>query len=182
METGKVNLKGFSLIELLVVIVIVLILSALSFPVFQKWKVKEDIKNLVYKLSIDIGYGRDYARKNGVRVILAITASTPQYWTGIDKVDPVIYFLFADKNRNGQYDNDDEILSYGKGRGIVVVRNQISKKCFNETGRCITFYPVGPPSIGAVPKKIEFQSTAFSDIAYGVEIRSILGIAEVYRK
>ena len=178
--------RGVSLIELLVVISIISILAGIGYPNLIKWKYIYKLKNFVYGLSSEIGYARDYSRKNGVRVIVAIVNNTsPQNWTGNSSIDPVLYIIFADKNRNKKYDrNNDTLLSFGKSNDIEVkeISRNLGKKCFSRKGKCITFYPVGPPSIGAVPGHVEFGSKRYSDVSYELTFRSITGITEVKRR
>ena len=174
------KVRGFSLVELLIVIVILFILGTIAFPDFNKWRTKMELKSFVYSLSFDIAYARDYARKNGVRVIVAIVNFTAQNWLNDSNKNPVLYVIFADKNRNGSYDAGDVLLSYGKTSKFKVIKNTAGDACFTN-GRCVTFYPVGPPRIGAVPAEVEFKSLNYDDIKYTLRFRSITGITEVVR-
>ncbi len=172
---------AFSLIELLVVIAVIIILSFVSFPYFGRWLENQRLKGFVYELSTNIGYARDYSRRNGERVIVAIVEDSPQNWTGNSELDPVLYLIFVDKNKNVKYDDGDVILSYGKSSLFKVIKNTLKKKCFSDTGKCIIFLPVGPPKLGAVPCEVKFQSSKYDDIIYGIKFRGITGITEVIR-
>jgi len=174
--------RAFSLVELLVVITIILILLFLSFPGLLRWKERFFVKNFCYELSAKIGNSRDYARRFGERVILAVTKDEAKDWTGNSDLDPVVYLIFVDKNKNGAFDTEDEILFTGSTKRIRVLENEVGYNCFGGQGRCIVFFPVGIPKIGAISKSIVFSSAYDPTISYAVRFRSITGISEVVRK
>jgi len=174
------NHSGFSLTELMVVLGMIVILSGLAYPNIRRWKEGISVKNFAYEFSSVAGSAVDYARSHGVRVIVAVSVSESQNWTGNSEIDPVIYLVFTDdNNKNGTYDNGERVLAYGTSSNIRVKTNEIGKSCFSRTGRCMVFFPVGPPNIGAVDRKVEFQSKIYNSIIYRVTFRSITGITEV---
>jgi len=176
--------RAFSLTELLVVIAIIAVL-AFGFPNFIRWVESAAVKGFANEFASALSYARDYARSHSVRVVVAVvdaSAALPQNWTGDPDADPVLYLVFADANKNGEFDAGDQLVTYGKSDRIKVVKNELVYPCFGGTGRCVVFYPVGPPKIGAVNRSIEFQSTRVGDVVYGVKVMSITGIAQVYRR
>ncbi len=167
---------AFSLVELLVVIVIVSLLTIISVPNFLRWQEKARLNSFVRNLSSVVGMIRDYSRYSGERVILAITTSFPRDgWLNGEK--DVIYLAFVDKNKSGIFDSNDSVLSVGSASGIEVVKNTVGHSCFNGTAKCLIFFPVGLPMIGAVPGEIEFKGKGGSVCT--MTFRSVTGIVEV---
>lgn len=173
--------KGFSLTELIVVISIISILALIGIPQLNKWRARYRVKNFSYSLAGDISYARTVSRKDGKRVVVTIVNSglNPQNWTGNNSVDPVIYLIFEDSNNNQKYDSGEKIVAYGSGKGISIVGNTISKSCMDGTGKCIIFFPVGPPLIGENPLTIKVGSASYNDIEYKIVLQGITGITEV---
>jgi len=176
--------KGFSLIELIVVVSIISTLALIGIPQLNKWRARYRVKNFSYSLASDISYARTISKKDGKRVVVAIVNSglNPQNWTGNNSVDPVIYLIFEDFNNNQKYDSGEKIIAYGNGKGISIIDNTISKSCMNGTGKCIIFFPVGPPLIGENQLTVKVGSVSYSDIEYKVVLQGITGVAGVETK
>jgi prepilin-type N-terminal cleavage/methylation domain-containing protein len=172
--------RGYSLVELVVVIAIMAILLMIALPSFKKWKASIALKNFVYNLSSRINEARYYSRAKGERVILAVVSKgSEKNLPGLPSgIGPVIYFFYVDKNKNFEFDSGDEPLWFGAEK-VIVEENQLPRKCFSREARCLVIYPVGPPAIGAAPRYLKFSHTEYPDIEYTLKFRSITGITEV---
>jgi len=174
--------KAFTLIELLIVITIFIILSVITIPLYKKWKAVEELKSFTYTLSSEIAYGRDYSRKNGKRVIVAIvsdTVKTPQNWTGNPDKDPVLYLIFADNDKSSSFTDGDTVLAYGRTIKFRVSANTVGRECFGNTGKCIIFFPVGYPDMLNPTGYVELQSRDYPSVKFRLVFRGITGITGV---
>lgn len=95
---------GFTAIELMVVVAIVAILTALAVPSFQplieRWKVKsvsESMQSTIY-------YARSEAIKRGGNVVIAKTPNTENCTTSANTEWGCGWNVFYDANRNGSQD------------------------------------------------------------------------------
>ena len=172
--------KGFSLLELFVIVLTFSTLLSISMLSFNYWKAKNNTKNFVFELASEINYARDLSRKEGKRVIFALVnpGADNQNWTGNNKIDPVCYFIFEDDNKNGTYDNGEKIVSYNKCKSVKVTANTLMRS-YGSNGKCIIFFPIGLPLIGDSDKTLTFQAKTNSHVSYSIKIHSVTGIGEI---
>ena len=173
--------KGFSLIELIVVISIISILALIGIPQLNKWRARYRVKNFSYSLASNISYARTVSKKDGKRVVVAIvnSGSNPQNWTSNSSIDPVIYLIFEDFNNNQKYDSGEKIIAYGNGKGISIIDNTIPNSCMGGSSKCVLFFPVGPPLLGVASLIIKVGSASYGNIEYDVNLQGVTGITEV---
>lgn len=97
--------KGFTLIEMLIVISIIIILTSITVPIYQGSKKQLAIQRAVNKLAQDIRRAEEMAM--GVK---EFKGSFPSGGYGIYFNTPDRYTLFADSNSNEQYDGAGELV------------------------------------------------------------------------
>ena len=176
--------NGFTLLELVVVLAIMVVLTAIAIPPLSMWVARNKVKNFAYDLSKNINYARNLSKKDGKRLIVVIVKANlqPQSWTGNSSIDPVYYFIYEDNNNNMIYDKGiDRIIAYSTNtNGIYISRDSVNKVCMNSAGRCIVFFPVGLPLIGASSfSTIAINSKGYNGIEYDVNLMGITGVSEV---
>jgi Tfp pilus assembly protein FimT len=175
--------SGFSLIELIVVVGIIITLSIFASPPLIQWLNRNKIKNFAYDLSKDINYARNISIKDGKRVVVAIVKSNsqPKNWTGQSDIDPVYYLVYEDNNSNANFDDGDKIIAYSRNAAnINISSNNINKTCMNNEGKCIVFFPVGLPLMGGiVSPSIKIKGKNYENIEYDVKLMGVTGMSEV---
>ncbi len=172
--------KGFTILELILVVIIISVLLSIGTISFSYWESKIRTKNFVFELVSEINYARDLARKEGKRVFIVIVKPGVgnQNWIGNSNIDPVCYFIFEDDNKNGNYDNGEKVISYNKCRNVEVIQNGLMRD-YSQNGKCMVIFPVGLPLVGASDKFIVIAAKSNHNIQYTIRIHSITGIGEI---
>jgi len=88
---------GFTLIELMVVVSIMLLLLAWGIPSYTTWKLKHDVENEMIQLYSDLQLGRMTAY--GSKVVSGVL------WAGAASTNITSYQIMSDTNNNGTIDN-----------------------------------------------------------------------------
>ena len=171
--------KGFTLIEIIVVIAIIATLTAISYASYVTINKKLQLKRFANQLSTDINFAKTKSRELGERIVFVIAKSGVGGQNWITGVNPLSYFAFVDKNKNFTFDTgtDDVAITGLSKPNIKIDNNTISNSCITN-GKCFLIFPVGPPLIGASELTIDLKSTS-TNYFYSVKVRAITGVAHV---
>jgi prepilin-type N-terminal cleavage/methylation domain-containing protein len=133
--------KGFTLTELLVVIGIISLLTALTFAQYNRGQKSFTLQRSAYKLSQDIRVVQEMAMSAKERS----GTVPPRYGILLDTASPDSYKLFSDINNNGTYQPPDEIIEtvYFE-KGIEINEIFVWDPPFSKTEVSITFRPPDP--------------------------------------
>jgi type IV fimbrial biogenesis protein FimT len=113
--------SGFTLIELMIVLIIVAILAALAGPSFRDFIISQRIKTTSFDLFADLNYARSEAVRTNSEVIIARAGSS---WTGgwsVTWVDP------SNTNRT--------LRSHPALDGTITITGNLSQVKFERNGR-----------------------------------------------
>jgi prepilin-type N-terminal cleavage/methylation domain-containing protein len=186
MEKNKVMLlmkrDGFTLIELIVVIVIILTLLAISYGGFKALNSKYMLKNYANQLSSDINFARNKSKELGERIVFVVADTNRGGQSWITGEKPLNYFAFIDKDKDFGYTSSvDEVLLIGENKGGVLIdNNTIPNNCISN-GKCFLIFPVSMPLIGPVDFKIILKNSAINT-KYNIIIRAYTGISYVKKE
>ena len=135
------EIKGFTLLELLVVIVIISVVSAIGYPKFTSWKkdrevryAAEKVTNLLTSISTQAHRGsypfvQFYIKPSGSKVeFITKGQSTEQYNDNLNQgIQPeCLTTTVFDNNEFDKYDSEDEKIS--------VQMNLVGTVCFSQNG------------------------------------------------
>lgn len=100
--------KGMTLIELMIILVVISILTAIAFPNFTDMMIHSRIKSAITQISKDLAFTRTYAIQNEARVVMCPLdndkkCKTDNTWAGG-------YSIFIDYNANNEYDDETDSL------------------------------------------------------------------------
>jgi len=131
----KGSCRGFTLVELLVVVAIITIISAAMFASQSKFNSSTLLRSLAYSVALSIRQAQLYG--SSVRGIYQSGATTfvQGYGVNLNSSDLTHYYQFADLNNNGQLDtsptDERQIGSSGSGGALVTIGRgySISKFC-----------------------------------------------------
>lgn len=160
MFTHKFKIKGFSLIELMVVLSIAAVLIGIGVPSFSSLIQKNRTASQTNALIASINYARSEAMKRGQAVVLA-SADGSRDWSGGWQV-------YLDSNNNGSADSGEELrifeaLPGSSGLSATQVKVTVNKNgflngvktngsvvwtltqsgCSGNLNRTLTLYPSG---------------------------------------
>jgi prepilin-type N-terminal cleavage/methylation domain-containing protein len=139
------QIKGFTLLELLIVIVFIGIIMAIGIPNFSKWKEKHEINGQAQKVYFDIMLARSTSIQNNNNVSVTFD------------VNKNLYEVHDDTDSNGVEDHGESIksvflennIAFGYVPGLLDVDGNIVKSAvFLESGNAITFNRRGQASKG----------------------------------
>ena len=99
--------RGFTLVELIIIISIVAILAAIAIPSFQKDLVQREIQNTQVKLRLAIQMARQQAMSQTDHVVIC---STNNAKSCINDSWSSGFLVFNDRNNNRQLDGDEVVL------------------------------------------------------------------------
>ena len=167
LDNRKINSAGFTLVELLVVTVIIVILTLVSVFSYQPFKGNIALQRAAAKLVQDI------RRVEGM-TMAAVPCSlcgggfpAGGYGVYINKSSPELYYIYADKNAPfGRYDSGDVIIETINMTGGV----KISKFIPDSTRYSINFKPPDPlveitDANGDYKKKVEIFIVLKTDLS-----------------
>lgn len=139
------QVKGFTLLELLIVISFVAIIMAIGIPNFSKWKEKYEINGQAQKVYFDIMLARSTSVKNNNNVSVTFDASKN------------FYKVHDDTNNDSVEDHGESIKSvnlennveFGYVPGLRDIDgNMVTSPIFLESGNTVTFNSRGQASKG----------------------------------
>ncbi|MBI4086785.1 prepilin-type N-terminal cleavage/methylation domain-containing protein [Candidatus Kaiserbacteria bacterium] len=115
------SLRGFSLVELMVVIAIMAVLSAVVLARYKSFNSTILLRNLAYEIALST---RE-AQMLGISVQAAPAASNPfAHAYGVHFTPGTSYTLFRDLDDDNQYDTGEDVSVYRIGQG-----NSITSVC-----------------------------------------------------
>jgi prepilin-type N-terminal cleavage/methylation domain-containing protein len=118
-HSGK---RGFTLVELLVVISIMLILTSIFVLRQQRFQSSTLLRSLAYSVALSVRQAQVYGtsiRENAVGAFDTNSAAKA-YGVYFSSGSPGIYILFADANNNGQYDNTENVQGFTLSNGYTI--------------------------------------------------------------
>ncbi|TSC61793.1 MAG: hypothetical protein G01um101448_651 [Parcubacteria group bacterium Gr01-1014_48] len=122
MTTKKNLVRGFSLIELLVVMSIMLTLSTLILIRHNEFKIQLLLRSLSYEIALAIRQAQVYGL--GLRELKGITDPFQiGYGVHFETASPTTFLLFADVDRNHQFvlaDGDTVVQTYKLSHGSII--------------------------------------------------------------
>jgi len=139
------QVKGFTLLELLIVISFVAIIMAIGIPNFSKWKEKYEINGQAKKVYFDMMLARSTSVKNDNNVSVTFN------------IDKNFYKVHDDTNSDGIEDHGESIKSvnlennveFGYVPGLRDIDgNMVTSPVFLESGNTVTFNSRGQASKG----------------------------------
>ena len=139
------QVKGFTLLELLIVIAFVAIIMAIGIPNFSKWKEKYEINGQAKKVYFDMMLARSTSVKNDNNVSVTFN------------IDKNFYKVHDDTNSDGIEDHGESIKSvnlennveFGYVPGLRDIDgNMVTSPVFLESGNTVTFNRRGQASKG----------------------------------
>jgi len=139
------QVKGFTLLELLIVISFVAIIMAIGIPNFSKWKEKYEINGQAQKVYFDMMLARSTSVKNNNNVSVTFN------------IDKNFYKVHDDTNSDGIEDHGESIKSvnlennveFGYVPGLRDIDgNMVTSPVFLESGNTVTFNRRGQASKG----------------------------------
>ena len=139
------QVKGFTLLELLIVISFVAIIMAIGIPNFSKWKEKYEINGQAQKVYFDMMLARSTSVKNNNNVSVTFN------------IDKNFYKVHNDTNSDGIEDHGESIKSvnlennveFGYVPGLRDIDgNMVTSPVFLESGNTVTFNRRGQASKG----------------------------------
>jgi len=137
------QVKGFTLLELLIVISFVAIIMAIGIPNFSKWKEKYEINGQAQKVYFDMMLARSTSVKNNNNVSVTFDVSKN------------LYKVHNDTNSDGIEDHGESIKSvnlennveFGYVPGLRDIDgNVVTSPVFLESGNTVTFNSRGQAS------------------------------------
>ena len=139
------QVKGFTLLELLIVIAFVAIIMAIGIPNFSKWKEKYEINGQAKKVYFDMMLARSTSVKNNNNVSVTFDVSKN------------LYKVHDDTNSDSVEDHGESIKSvnlennveFGYVPGLRDIDgNMVTSPVFLESGNTVTFNRRGQASKG----------------------------------
>jgi len=139
------QVKGFTLLELLIVIAFVAIIMAIGIPNFSKWKEKYEINGQAKKVYFDMMLARSTSVKNNNNVSVTFDVSKN------------LYKVHDDTNSDSVEDHGESIKSvnlennveFGYVPGLRDIDgNMVTSPVFLESGNTVTFNSRGQASKG----------------------------------
>jgi len=139
------QVKGFTLLELLIVISFVAIIMAIGIPNFSKWKEKYEINGQAKKVYFDMMLARSTSVKNNNNVSVTFDVSKN------------LYKVHDDTNSDSVEDHGESIKSvnlennveFGYVPGLRDIDgNMVTSPVFLESGNTVTFNSRGQASKG----------------------------------
>ena len=140
-----ISIKGFTLLELLIVIAIAAVLMAIGVPNFSKWKEKHEINGQAQKVYSDMMLARSTSIKNNNNVL--ITFDTAKN----------LYKVHDDTDSDGVEDHDEAVKSVNLENNVEfgyvpelldIEGNQVTSPIFFGSGNSVTFNSRGQASKG----------------------------------
>lgn len=104
MGKAKNKKNGFTLVEIMVVFSIIVILTAISIPIYQGSKKELALQRAVNKLEQDIEKAQEMAM--AAKEFQEGSVPSGGYGIYLDLSEPSHYILFADVSANHQYDSE----------------------------------------------------------------------------
>ena len=140
-----ISIKGFTLLELLIVIAIAAVLMAIGVPNFSKWKEKHEINGQAQKVYSDMMLARSTSIKNNNNVL--ITFDTAKN----------LYKVHDDTDSDGVEDHGEAVKSVNLENNVEfgyvpelldIEGNQVTSPIFFGSGNSVTFNSRGQASKG----------------------------------
>jgi len=136
-----VNMWGFTLIEMLVAISIIIILTLITVPIYQGSRKELALQRATGKLAQDLRSAQEMAM-----AAREITGSVrPRYGVEFDTGSPDSYVLFADDNNNGTRQPSDLVIeTIVLEKGVTINQLSVGDPPVSRTKIWITFSPPDP--------------------------------------
>ena len=127
--------KGFSLIELIIVLTVISILSAYAMPTFRQLRQNKAIESARNSLFVELQFARTKAIMSQSYIVVCPSVSNSA--CADDANWHKGWIVFIDKNHDKKYNNNDEILRIGNAMqpGVSAISSNYRKKIrFNGLG------------------------------------------------
>lgn len=127
--------KGFTLIELIIVLSILTIILSIATPNFLKFKQKMYLDSERNRLTVSLHFARNFAITNNTHVIVCPSDKGNECDSGSNWHSG--WIVFIDKNGNREHDEDEKLLRHeNKSLKSIDIRSSIhrSKIRFNSMG------------------------------------------------
>ncbi len=129
----KTNIsKGFTMVELIIVVVIIGILATIGFPSFQSFIANQQLTTTANNLQAFIQVARSESVKKSEYVVICPSAdqtscASSSSWTPS-------WIMFEDLDKNGDLDTDDKILKVENSIASTIGVTRTGKLVFTSVG------------------------------------------------
>ena len=115
MDGNRSRGRGFTFVELMIVLAIVAVLLGVAVPAFQRLQVSTSIRGEVHQLMSDIVSTRSEAIKRNVQVVMCPSRSFGLASRACEGVFAEGWIIFADRDRDRELDAGEEVIRTGNG-------------------------------------------------------------------
>jgi type IV fimbrial biogenesis protein FimT len=161
----KKNASGFTLAEVMIVVALIAIVTAIAIPAWQSMKRNSDLKSAAYEIMATIQWAKSEAARRNTCIGIDFTAVCPAGQANC-------YQLFSDATCNRLVDGGDQILRAG-GLGIKAQINTT----FTVPNNVIAISPRGLLRTGGLANgNVSLSAVAGTDNCYNLTVSPSVGL------